>query len=46
MRVYGWGHSQPQLKERIMVGVVFRSQLKERIIVWAISYINGACGWP
>ena len=37
MRAYGWGHSWPQLKEKIMVGVIFKPQLKERIIVGAIS---------
>ena len=35
MRAYGWGHSWPQLKERIMVKVIFRPQLKERIMVGA-----------
>ena len=38
MRAYGWGHSWPQLKEKIMVRVIFRSQLKERIMVGANFY--------
>ena len=38
MRAYGWGHSWPKLKERIMVGVIFRPQLNERIVVEAISW--------
>ena len=46
MRAYGWGHSWSQLKERIMVGIIFRLQLKEKIMLGLYSSRNykGAFG--